>query len=125
MRCSSCGRQMEEGEMICSGCGVRQKVSSPEPEQNSSAKINLYASSGLKMGILSLIFFEIMILGLIFGLVGRIRAAQAAKIAGGYFGKTKAAHKLSTLGFVFSIIFTIGELGLIIAALVARANGHL
>lgn len=63
------------------------------------------STQSLVFGILSLVFTECSILGIIFGAVGKSKAKKFAELNEGVVtGKAKVGKILSTLGLVFSII---------------------
>lgn len=63
------------------------------------------STQSLVFGILSLVFTELSILGIIFGAVGKSKAKKFAELNEGVVtGKAKVGKILSTLGLVFSII---------------------
>lgn len=63
------------------------------------------STQALTFGILSLVFVELSILGIIFGAIGKAKAkAFAAENDGVLTGKAKVGKILATLGLVFSII---------------------
>ena len=63
------------------------------------------STQSLVFGILSLLFTELSILGIIFGAVVKSKAKKFAELNEGVVtGKAKVGKILSTLGLVFSII---------------------
>ncbi len=85
------------------------------------------ATTSLTMGILSLVFG--CILGLIFSIIGKKKAAEYGRLAGAITGKAKAGAILNKIGFILSLISTI-IVGIylivvvIIACIFAETNFH-
>ena len=76
------------------------------------------STQSLVFGILSLVFTELSILGIIFGAVGKSKAKKFAELNEGVVtGKAKVGKILSTLGLVFSIICLVCVVIIVIAAI--------
>lgn len=127
MYCPQCGSLLEEGAKFCQNCGAKmesaeQSVSEPvqadtpvaeQPQRANDAsaikdsfEAQDLASSTLTMGILSLVFCEIGLLGLIFAIIGKSKAKKYAALTGKLSGKANVGKILSTVGLVISIIMT-------------------
>ncbi len=75
------------------------------------------STQSLVFGILSLLFTELSILGIIFGAVGKSKAKKFAELNEGVVtGKAKVGKILSTLGLVFSIICLVVTVILVVVA---------
>lgn len=116
MFCSKCGQPMSDEAVFCPNCGTARTGASvisssvtSAPAQPSEENYAL-ASSALKYAILSLVFSEfpvLGILGIIFAVIGKKKAAQAREANGGYFAKCRVAYILSRVGLGVSIGMTI------------------
>lgn len=128
MYCPKCGSLLEEGAKFCQNCGAKmesaeQNVSEPvqadtpvaeQPQRANDAsaiedsfEAQDLASSTLTMGILSLVFCEISLLGLIFAIICKFKAKKYAALTGKLSGKANVGKILSTVGLVISIIMTV------------------
>ena len=98
-----------------------------EPNYAPSHILDSLATTSLTMGILSLAFG--CVLGLIFSIIGKKKAAEYGRHAGTITGKAKAGAILSKIGFILSLISTIFVaiyimVIVIIACIYAETNLH-
>ena len=108
MYCASCGKEMNEGERICSGCGAA--VAAPVEEAVAPAKPCIDTNPILVQGILSLAFANTLFLswlGIIFG----VKAKKKIKdyLAQGYelTGKARVGRILAKIGTILGIVGTV------------------
>lgn len=87
MTCKKCGQEMAEGLQFCPKCGCE------------TGYVAKSVNTGKKLGILSIVFaFDLTLLGLIFGVIGLIKAIKT---------KDKLSIVLNSIGIAISVILTI------------------
>lgn len=117
MFCTNCGNNIPDGSLNCPVCGaamqqpqqpqyqqpVYQQPTYQQPYQQPVAPDN--SGSVLTFGILSMVFSEVPVLGLIFAIIGLSKSGAFARAHGGAcFGKAKVGRILSIIALIISII---------------------
>ncbi len=94
MFCQHCGKNLDDGAVICVHCGaiVDEAELVSEEAQQKESQTNAYASLGLIFGCIPFLFF----LGLIYSIRGLLFAKR-----------TKIGMKKAVVGLVLSSFFTV------------------
>lgn len=123
--CKNCGALLNDEAKFCSKCGTKQDgmtmgtswESGAAGEYRGNAYSDMYGNNGgyakgskptsegvviLIMGILSVLFSESVLFGLIFGIVGRVTAKKTLEAGIELTGTGKAGNILSIVGIVLS-----------------------
>ena len=117
MICKNCGAQLQDGMAFCTNCGCKLEAPAPQPAQpqyqqpvyqqpvyQQAAPVYAEQPSTLVWGILSLVFTEIGILGLIFAIIGRSKGNSFISTGGQLTGASKVGFILSKVGLILSIV---------------------
>ena len=125
MKCEKCGFYYE-GSRVCPNCG---EVASGEADKVTDATTQQKPLGNptpvLVFGILALAFaLELPPLGIIFGIIGLVKAKNYFSFAG-YpgAGQARAGKKLATAGLIVGIVMTV-VLTAVILILAAHVNSH-
>ena len=108
MYCASCGKEMNEGERICSGCGAA--VAAPVEEAVAPAKPCVDTTPILVHGILALAFacsFCFSWLGILFGALTKKKVKNYLNQGYELTGKPLVGKILGKIGLILGIVLTV------------------
>jgi hypothetical protein len=126
MICKNCGAQLPDGVTFCTNCGCAVEAPQAQPQPSFTQQVYQTAATAtqpnlLVLGILSLVFAEFGIVGLILGIIGRKKGKAYVAQGGTLTGASKVGYILSLVGMIFGIVmvafWAIYILVLIIAAI--------
>ena len=106
MICNQCGAQIPDGSNVCPNCGAAVSAQ-PQYQQPYQAQPVQAQPNTLTFGILSLVFCETVILGLIFAIIGRKKGKAFIAQGGTLTGASKVGFILSKVGLILSILFIV------------------
>ena len=146
MICKNCGAQLPEGTAFCTNCGCAveapqaqpaqpQYQAQPQPTYQQPMYGQTYAAqpvgaqpNTLILGILSLVFCELGIVGLILAIIARKKGKAYIAQGGQLTGAAKVGHILALVGLILSICYmafwAIYLVVIIIAAIGSSATSY-
>ncbi len=136
MYCRNCGNELPEGANFCPACGtgndvevvaeaqatepveavtddtafedaISAEVYTPEVKEEDNTEKDAKAGNILTFGILSVIFAEFGIVGLIMAIIARRKVAEFVEQYGETSGRATVGKHLSTGGYIASIVMTV------------------
>ncbi len=112
MRCSYCGYAMDREQERCPSCGKLLQVQLQEPKDQVTEYEGPIGTSkpAFTWGLLASVLGSSLIaspLGIIFGLIGLLRARNFERYTGSLYGRGRVGKTLSIVGMVIGSILTV------------------
>ncbi|MBO4338571.1 MAG: zinc ribbon domain-containing protein [Clostridia bacterium] len=110
MFCSKCGNEIDNNAIICPFCGCETENYAPSGQISDDVMKNDSISKAKTFGIISIILgFFLPMIGLIFGIIGKVKAGSAFLDTNDE--EVKKVKKLNTIGIIIAI--AVGVIGII------------